>query len=111
MVREGWSKWRLFPDPREHGILVAPFGPGCYQLRDGKQLILYGRGGHLAQRMTSLLPRPLGCGTRNNEGKRKYVSEHIGTIEYRTLACGSIEEARNEENQLRSHSGNYLFRD
>jgi len=25
--------WRSFPDPRQGGILVAPFGPGCYELR------------------------------------------------------------------------------
>jgi hypothetical protein len=110
-MREDWSEWRLFPDPRQKGILTAPFGPGCYQLRDGKQLVLYRRGGHVAQRMTSLLPQPLGCGTRNNEGKRKYVLEHLGTIEYRTLACASDEEARSEENQLRSQSLDYLFRD
>lgn len=110
-MREEWSEWRLFPDPRQQGILVAPFGPGCYQLRDGKQLVLYGRGTHVAQRMTSLLPQPLGCGTRNNESKRKYVSEHLGTIEYRTLACASEEEAKREENQLRFLSAAYLFHD
>jgi hypothetical protein len=110
-MREEWSEWRLFPDPRQKGILIAPFGPGCYQLRDGKHFVLYGRGAHVAQRMTSLLPRPLGCGTRNNEGKRKYVFEHLGTIEYRTLACASIEDARQKENQLRFQSLDYLFRD
>lgn len=74
-----WSEWRSFPDPRKSGMLIAPFGPGCYQLRNGEQLVLFGQAGHVAYRMTSLLPDPLGCGTRGNEGKRKYVCEHLGT--------------------------------
>jgi hypothetical protein len=110
-MRKEWSEWRLFPDPRQQGILVAPFGPGCYELRHGEQLVLYGRGGHVAQRMASLLPKPHGCGTRNNAGKREYVLEHLGTIEYRTLACASHEEAKHEEAKLRSQSVEYRFRD
>ncbi len=58
-----WSEWRLFPDPRKSEILVAPFGPGCYELRNGEQLVLYGRGAHVAYSMTSLLPSDLGWGT------------------------------------------------
>ena|ERR1700676_2563883 len=55
-----WSKWRRFADPRRLELLTAPFGPGCYVLRDGEQLVLYGMGGHLTQRMVSLLPSPFG---------------------------------------------------
>jgi hypothetical protein len=29
LMNADWSDWRAFPDPREKGILVAPFGPGC----------------------------------------------------------------------------------
>ena len=29
-----WSDWRDFPDPRSFGILVAPFGPGVYEMRN-----------------------------------------------------------------------------
>jgi hypothetical protein len=53
-----WSAWRPFPDPSKGGILAAPFGPGCYELRKGKKLVLYGMGGNVAARMTSLLPKP-----------------------------------------------------
>ena len=58
-------------------MLQAPFEAGVYQIRlrppDGS-LILVGIGGHLARRMTSLLPAPLlGAGTRNASDKRSYV--------------------------------------
>lgn len=29
-----WSEGRALPDPRNFGILVAPFGPGVYELRN-----------------------------------------------------------------------------
>jgi hypothetical protein len=91
-------------------FLIAPVGPGCYELREGKKLIPYGEGGHVAYRMTSLLPKPLGCGTRDNQDKRNYVFKHLGRIEYRTLACDTRREARIEEGKLRSQN-NHLFRD
>ena len=103
-----WSEWRLFPDPRERGILVAPFGPGCYELRIGEQLLLYGKGNHVAERMTSLLPEPWGCGTRNNAAKRADVLSHLGAVEYRTLACASIEEAMAEERKLWARRADYM---
>jgi len=28
-----WSRWRPFPDPTKGGFIIAPFGPGCYELR------------------------------------------------------------------------------
>jgi hypothetical protein len=103
-----WTEWRVFPDPRKQGVLVAPFGPGCYELRNGHRLVLFGTGGHVAHRMSSLLPHKLGCGTRNNSGKRKYVLENLGKIEYRTLACSSPAEAKAQEQKLRTRKG-YLF--
>ena len=89
-----WSEWRHFPDPTKKGILVSPFGPGLYQLRNKKtnDLILFGIGGHLSQRMTSLLPKPYGIGTRKNEKKREYVWNNIEDIEYRTIST----QTRNE---------------
>jgi hypothetical protein len=110
MSRE-WSEWRRFPDPRQFGILVAPFGPGCYELRNGDQLVLYGKGRNVASRMTSLLPRELGCGTRNNRHKREYVFAHIGSIEYRTMACATSDEATNQERVMQSGESAYLFPD
>jgi hypothetical protein len=109
-MTQAWSEWRLFPDPRQCGILVAPVGPGCYELRYGEQLILYGQSRNVAYRMTSLLPKRWGCGTRYNEEKQNYVFTHLGRIEYRTLACDTPADAKIEEAKLRSQ-GKYLFKD
>lgn len=72
---EHWSDWSKFPDPTKKDFLCAPYGPGVYELRrsDTKELILRGEGKNCAARMTSLLPLPLGQGTRDNEAKRVYV--------------------------------------
>jgi hypothetical protein len=108
---ENWSEWRSFPDPRSCGVLIAPFGPGCYELRrnDTGKKVLFGMGGHLAVRMTALLPRPYGCGTRKNQKKREYVLKFINEIEYRTLACTSRREALECERQLKANSLEYEF--
>jgi hypothetical protein len=98
-----------FPDPAAHGILVAPFGPDCYELRHGAQLLLFGKGDHVAERMTSLLPWPAGTGTRKNQPKRKYVLEHLAEIEYRTRACADIAEAKALERELKANRDAYLF--
>jgi len=59
--------------------------------------------------MTSLLPEKLGCGKRNNIGKRTYVLENLGSIEYRTLACASGDEAKTEELKLQFEKNKYKF--
>lgn len=106
-----WSAWSPFPDPREYGILTAPFGPGCYEIRNGARLIAYGKGANVASRMSSLLPGPWGCGTRNNKQKRQYIFEHLEMVEYRTLACATDGEAKEEERKLQVNSSAYLFPD
>jgi hypothetical protein len=105
-----WSNWRPFPNPLDRGILIAPFGPGCYELRhkDGR-LVLYGRSSHAAVRMSSLLPRPLGTGTRNNADKRAYVKGHLSDLEYRTLPCLTAQEAKDIERKLKRNARHYVF--
>ncbi len=105
-----WSPWRTFPDPREQAYLYAPFGPGVYELRNSQtgELVLFGRGQNLAYRMTSLLPKPYGAGTRNNADKRKFVLEHLANIEYRTIACTSYTQAKEKERELRT-TNDYIF--
>lgn len=105
-----WSEWRPFPDPRAEGYLFAPFGPGVYELRTrGSGVLVYvGSGGNCAERMTSLLPAPLGCGTRNNARLRQHVLDHIADLEYRTQPFGAAEEARAFERSHRA-KGEYLF--
>lgn len=105
-----WSDWRPFPDPRKGGILTAPFGTGCYELRhrDGR-LILFGTGANVAYRMTSLLPEPHGAGHRSNMAKREHVLKYLEDIEYRTAAFASGEDAKVFERELKS-SGIHIFR-
>ena len=78
-----WSSWKAFPDPRTGAYLYAPFGPGVYELRNARtsELVLFGRSKNLAWRMSSLLPRPHGAGSRRNEEKKKYVLTHLADIE------------------------------
>lgn len=105
-----WSDWLPFPDPRERGILIAPFGAGCYELRhrDGR-LILFGTAGCVAYRMSSLLPKPFAAGHRSNTRKRAYVFEHLKDIEYRTSAFATNKEAKICEQALKS-TNKYIFR-
>lgn len=104
-----WSPWRPFPDPRLGDALVAPIGPGVYdlRLRSTKELILFGSGGHLAKRMTSLLPVPFGTGTRNNAKKRECVLGELADLEYRTVAFASKAEAKAFEKTLRRSGYRY----
>ena len=106
-----WSEWLPFPDPRLGGYLVAPFGPGAYELRNKEtgELVLFGSGRNVACRMSSLLPPPLGQGTRNNARKRDYVLAHLDEVEYRTLSCKTEADAKVEESRLRLKSREYKF--
>jgi hypothetical protein len=91
-------------------MLLAPFGPGCYELRHSNgQLVLFGMAGNVAFRMTSLLPPPSGKGTRRNMTKRSYVLANIATIEYRTVACTSQAEAWAIEVSLKARDLEYVF--
>ena len=105
-----WSRWLAFPDPGKSGYLSAPFGPGVYEVRNRqtRELVLFGHGKNLAYRMSSLLPASFGAGTRKNARKREYVLTHLANIEYRTKACTSKKEAKNEERALRDKNS-YIF--
>ena len=104
-----WSDWLKFPDPDKNEYLYAPFGTGLYELRNikTKELVLFGTGKNVAFRMTSLLPTPLGEGTRKNEEKRLYVLNHLKDIEYRTLAIDII-KAKEIEREMKSFK-NHIF--
>jgi hypothetical protein len=108
---DSWSEWRPFPDPRQRGYLVAPFGPGVYELRikSTAELVLFGQSKNVAHRMTSLLPNPFGSGTRKNLSKKEYILNHLADIEYRTLPFATVQEAKQKENDLRVHKKEYMF--
>lgn len=106
LLNPKWSKWKRFPDPHKLEYLIAPLGFGVYQLKlkpnsDKKRYLLFGRGKHLASRMSSLLPKPEGNGTRKNESKRKFVKEHLGQVFYRTIAFKTEEEMIKFERKLK----------
>ncbi|WP_299948728.1 hypothetical protein [uncultured Microbulbifer sp.] len=105
-----WTDWKAFPDPRKNDIFIAPFGPGVYDLQNKKtgEPILFGSGKNCAFRMSSLLPKPFGCGTRKNIKKREYVLEQLLNVVYRVLPCADVKTARKMEKQLREEKS-YLF--
>ena len=105
-----WSPWRSFPDPRKGDILRAPYGMGLYQLKNLKnqELILFGKGNNCAYRMSSLLPKPYGQGTRNNSSKREYLLKNIENIEYRTAAF-TLETDMLQIEKLIKNQKNHLF--
>ena len=90
-----WQDWRPFPDPNSGDYLVAPFGAGVYWLRDSVtgEDIYIGQGGHVAQRMTSLLPAPFGHGHRENSELRQFVLANASRLEYTTTACPTKADA------------------
>ena len=106
----GWTRWAPFPDPRRGDFVCAPIGHGVYELRDRKEdkFVLVGIGKNCASRLCSLLPAPLGQGTRRNSKKRRYVLKHVRNIEYRTYPCSSDSQARLIEKQ-RLASEQYVF--
>ncbi len=108
---KSWSRWRNFPDPKSGDYLSAPFGRGVYELRNKitKKLVLFGMSKNVAHRMSSLLPAPVGTGTRKNMRKREYVKNYLNDIDYRTKACLNVEEAKGEEQLLRQNKKAYEF--
>ena len=106
MTEPIWREWRPFPDPNSGDFLVAPFGAGVYWLRDARsgEDIYIGEGGHVAKRMTSLLPAPRGHGTRNNTALREYVLANLKHIEYRTTVCDTKGDALELEKRLRQET-------
>jgi hypothetical protein len=106
-----WSAWRPFPNPRLNEELVAPIGPGCYELRhrSTRELILHGAAARTAHRITSILPYPYGCGTNDNVNYRNYIFQKLDDVEYRTIAFRSLLEARVFEVELFNGS-QYRFR-
>ncbi|SCH90614.1 hypothetical protein [uncultured Bacteroides sp.] len=110
LYKSGWSDWKSFPDPRKGEYINAPLGSGVYQLRNKKtnRYVLFGTSKHLAHRMTSLLPKPYGAGTRNNEDKQNNVLSNIQDIEYRTMSFINNDDAKQFETYIK-FTEQYLF--
>ena len=105
-----WTNWEKFPNPLRGEYLSAPFGKGCYQLFNGKtkEFILFGSGNNLAYRMSSLLPKPYGQGTRKNSDKREYILNNIENMLYRTIPFFVVMEMKTFEREMRK-SAKHIF--
>lgn len=110
MHKNSWTKYSRFPSPLRNGYLNAPFGPGLYELKNKrlKKLVYVGEGIHVSYRMSSLLPKPYGTGTRNNLELRGYIFENFKDIYYRTLACASKTAAKQIQDEMITQN-TYIF--
>ncbi|WP_293887923.1 MULTISPECIES: hypothetical protein [unclassified Sphingobacterium] len=110
MISFNWTNWENFPNPLRGEYLFAPFGKGCYQLFNDKrkEFILFGSGNNLAYRMSSLLPKPYGQGTRKNNNKREYILNNIENMLYRTISFLDEKEMKTFEKELKK-SEKYIF--
>lgn len=108
--KNNWTEFSPFPSPLMQGYLLAPFGAGVYELKNikTKELVYVGEGGHVAYRMSSLLPEPFGKGTRNNLRLRNYIVESLHNIHYRTLACTDKAAAKQIQDKMITNN-KYLF--
>jgi len=109
-LKKQWTIWQALPTPEECRQIVAPDGPGVYQLRNRKtkELVLFGIGRECRKRMKSLFPAPYGSGKRNNFSKREYILKNWRDIDYRTWATDTREEANELEDGLKAKR-NHIF--
>lgn len=108
--KNNWTEFSPFPSPLQQSYLYAPFGAGVYELKNvkTKELVYVGEGGHVAYRMSSLLPEPYGEGTRNNSNLRKYIFENLHDVHYRTLSCTDKVTAKQIQDNMINHN-KYIF--
>ena len=98
------------PAPEQCRFIIAPEGPGVYQLRNRKtnEQVLFGIGKECRKRMKSLFPAPFGTGKRNNGEKRNYILQNWQHIDYRTCSTATREEAKAIEDVLKAQQ-NHIF--
>jgi hypothetical protein len=108
--KNNWTEFSPFPSPLQNGYLFAPFGAGVYELMNvkTKELVYVGEGGHLALRMTCLLPKPHRAGTRKNLPLRNYIFENLSNVHYRTLACADKTTAERIQDTMIA-TNKYIF--
>ena len=89
-----WTPWRPAPDRLTRPMLIAPLGPGLYELRlvSGEPLLI-GSAHAVASMLTELLPGQ--SLERRGSGARDGASvDEAEPIEYRTRPCDSIAAAQ-----------------
>ena len=72
------------------------------------ELVLFGIGQNLNDRMKSLMPPPYGVGTRNNMRKREYVLKYWADLEFRVFLTNTRKEAARIEKVFRQ-ARNHIF--
>jgi len=102
-----WSAWRPFPLPSRGEYLFAPLGSGPRN-REVGVLVYVGSTKSCAYRMASLLPVPIGVGTRDNGEPRANVLANLDGVDYRTPPFEYAAEAADFENHRRCLA-KYLF--
>jgi hypothetical protein len=108
--KNNWTNFSPFPFPKQNGYLYAPIGEGVYELKNNrtKELVYVGEGNNVAYRMSSLLPAPLGAGTRNNLELRNYIFQNFQDVYYCTLACNDKKTAKQIQDEMIANN-KYLF--
>ena len=105
-----WTKWLPFPPPKNIRNIIAPNGPGVYELKNKVtgEYVLVGISVGVRRRMKSLMPAPYGVGRRNNYMERQYVLDNYQNIVYRTISTADRVEAEKIERSL-LYSGKYIY--
>ena len=93
-MRVDWTPWHREPDRLTRPMLIAPMGPGLYELRlvSGEPLLL-GSAQAVASTLTDLLPDP-DRERRGSGARESAVVDEGEPIEYRTRPCDSIAAAQ-----------------
>ena len=99
-----WSNWRSMPSPETCREIIAPKGPGVFQIRhkETEEYVFFGISIKCRERMHSLYPIPYGVFNRDNEKRMKYVFENWISLEYRTIATENRKEAVLIQRELKS---------
>lgn len=91
-----WSEWLPFPDPRKGSLLIAPIGPGAFELRLGstREGIMLATAKSVSGRISALLPVEIAPVRRETGSRRQYLAGNVEDLEYRVLGACSRAEAR-----------------
>ncbi len=96
-----WSSWKRFPDVESGDNVVAPIGPGVYEVRHSLtgRLIAFGPAGNVAQALSEL-KLDGGISTFAKLFRKAPLVPRVSDLEYRTCAAASRAEAKTAAHRL-----------